>query len=77
MKTKQTNQQDESQEFKKEEDTKMIQGYHEKRIKQKIGNINDFISKMKKTNFLKQFLSYNDPKWAGLSILLNNFSTNL
>lgn len=47
-------------------DKEKIQGYFTTKHKYTLGNVNDFISKMRKTGVLSKFFSQSEPAWCGL-----------
>lgn len=53
-------------------DKEKIQGYSTTKHKYTLGNVNDFISKMRKTKILQKFFLSNDPHWGGLQETFNS-----
>lgn len=54
-------------------DKSSISGYYAKKNKFKVGNLNDFIHKLRRVNVLDRYLSQAEPDYCGISTLYEDF----
>ena len=52
-------------------------GYYKKKNKIKIGNINDFINKLRKLVILQEYFKQDDPEFGGVKKLFSDFMNKM
>ena len=54
-----------------------VPGYYKKKNKIKIGNINDFINKLRKLVILQEYFKQDDPEFGGVKKLFSDFMNKM